>query len=154
MDTVKHTGWGEGVAVTHTTVESFSTPGTFYEVRLYSEQSGKIVGGFCNCPAIVAPYQDRHVRYAIAESYGETPPKAGSFLTPSDLDYLAELSGVAYYELSSAFTGERKCVAKAVVAAALTFGGDPEEWGRYLKSWSERYQRGKRRPAYSSEVPA
>lgn len=137
-----------GIAVTEVSVDSFSRPDVSYNVRLYFEESGKIVGGHCNCPAIVAPYSDKHVRYVVAESYGENAPKVGSFVTPTDLDYLAELSGIAYFELSSAFTGERKIVAKAVVAAALTFGKEPEEWGRYVRSWSKRFERGKRHRAY------
>lgn len=151
MATKEYTTKGErGVAVTETTVDSFTRPDVSYNVRLYFDDDGLCCGGHCSCPAIVAPYSDKHYRFAVAESYGANPPKTGSFVTPVDLDYLAELTGIAYFELSSAFTGERKIVAKAVVAAALTFGSDPEEWGRFVRSWGKRFGRGKYHRAYAS----
>lgn len=130
------------------TIESFTTPDTFYSVHLYRDENGVVIGGSCDCPARVAPLEDKHVLLKIAEEYGEHSPRTGGFVTSEFLDELAEITGIARWELSDALIGERRVAAKAVLRAAVAMDrdGDPESWGRFVRGWGKRHRRGWHHP--------
>lgn len=145
-------------------LESFTTPGTHYDVTLYCNGAGEVKGGSCSCPAHVAPFGDKHVILARAERYGTEPPRgksAGRFVTERDLDQLVELTGISYFDLSQAFTGERFETASAVIEAALVverseYHADAyetaERWGAYCRGWAKRFGRGQYHPAMNSDL--
>ena len=88
--------------------------------------------------------------YAAALVAAELHRKGGNFIRPEDLEEIAELTGIAYWELSSAFTGERKNLCLDVVKAAVAAEpeGSPEDWGANIRLWAKATRRGQ----YRSEV--
>ena len=63
---------------------------------------------------------------------------------------IAELTGIEYRVLSSAFTGEEKDLALDVVKTAVAENpqGTPEEWQQHVLVWAEENGSGEYRPGY------
>ena len=63
---------------------------------------------------------------------------------------IAELTGIEYRVLSSAFAGEEKNLVLDVVKSAVTenLKGTPEEWQRHVLAWAKENGSGENRPGY------
>ena len=66
------------------------------------------------------------------------------------LEEIAELTGIEYRALSSAFMSEQKDLALDVVKTAVTENpqGTPEEWQHRVLAWAKDYGSGEYRPDY------
>jgi hypothetical protein len=66
------------------------------------------------------------------------------------LEEIAELTGIEYRVLSSAFAGEEKNLALDVVKTAVAESpqGTPAEWQRYVLKWAKENGSGEYRPGY------
>jgi hypothetical protein len=66
------------------------------------------------------------------------------------LEEIAELTGISFSALSSAFAGESKDQALDVVktAVAENLQGTPDDWQRYVLSWAKENGSGEYRPGY------
>ena len=66
------------------------------------------------------------------------------------LEEIAELTGIEYRVLSSAFISEEKNLVLDVVKRAVAENpeGTPEEWQRHVLSWAKENDSGEYRPGY------
>ena len=66
------------------------------------------------------------------------------------LEEIAELTGIEYRVLSSAFAGEKKDLALDVVKTAVAENpeGTPEDWQRSVLVWAKENSSGEYRPGY------
>jgi hypothetical protein len=66
------------------------------------------------------------------------------------LDELSDLTGIAFWALSTAFAGEPKDWALDVVktAVAENLQGTPEDWQQHMLSWAKENGSGEYRPGY------
>jgi hypothetical protein len=76
-------------------------------------------------------------------------PKRTVFVDARLCEEIAELTGIEYRVLSSAFAGEEKTLALDVVKTAVTENpkGTPEEWQRQVLAWAKENGSGEYRPA-------
>ena len=72
------------------------------------------------------------------------------FVNQSLLEEIAELTGIEYRILSSAFAGEQKALALDVVKMAIAENpqGTPKEWQQYILSWAKENGSGEYHPGY------
>jgi hypothetical protein len=107
------------------------------DYRVHYDPAG---GSWCECP-------DHEIRDAVCKHIlavaivaAELHRKGGRFTRPSDLEEIAEITGIAYSDLSSAFTGERKnmCLDAAIAAVDADPEGGPEAWGESIRSWAKK----------------
>ena len=77
-------------------------------------------------------------------------PKRTVFADQRLLEEIAELTGIEYRALSSAFAGEEKNLALDVVKTAIAENpeGMPEEWQQYILAWANENGSGEYRPGY------
>ena len=66
------------------------------------------------------------------------------------LEEIAELTGIEYRALSSAFAGEEKDLALYVVKTAVAKNpeGAPEDWQQHILSWAKANDSGEYRPGF------
>jgi len=66
------------------------------------------------------------------------------------LEEIAELTGIEYRVLASAFAGEQKNLALDVVKMAVAENpeGTSEEWQRHVLKWAKENRSGEYRPGY------
>jgi hypothetical protein len=66
------------------------------------------------------------------------------------LEEIAELTGIEYRALSSAFMSEQKDLALDVVEMAVAENpqGTPEEWQQHVLAWAKENGSGEYRPGY------
>jgi hypothetical protein len=66
------------------------------------------------------------------------------------LEEIAELTGIEYRALSSAFAGEEKDLTLDVVKTAVAENpeGTPEDWQRHVLSWAKENDPGEYCPGY------
>ena len=77
-------------------------------------------------------------------------PKRTVFVDVRLCEEIAELTGIEYRVLSSAFAGEKKNLALDVVKTAITKNpeGTPEDWQRSVLAWAKKKGSGEYRPGY------
>ena len=77
-------------------------------------------------------------------------PKRTVFADQHLLEEIAELTGIGYRILYSAFVGEQKNLALDVVKTAVAENpeGTPEEWQRHVLAWAKENGSGEYRPGY------
>ena len=77
-------------------------------------------------------------------------PKRTVFVNAHLCEEIAELTGIEYRVLSSAFTGEEKNLALDVVKTAVAENpqGTPEDWQRHVLSWAKENGSGEHCPGY------
>ena len=77
-------------------------------------------------------------------------PKRTVVVDQRFLEEIAELTGIEYRVLSSAFAGEEKDLALDVVKTAVAEDpqGTPEEWQRHILKWAKENGSGEYRPGY------
>ena len=77
-------------------------------------------------------------------------PSRTGFVDARLCEEIAELTGIEYRVLSSAFAGEEKNIALDVVKTALTENpkGTPEEWQHHVLAWAKENGSGEYRPGY------
>jgi len=77
-------------------------------------------------------------------------PKRTVFADQRLLEEIAELTGIEYRVLSSAFVGEEKDLALDVVKTAVAENpeGTPEQWQQHVLAWAEENGSGEYRPGY------
>ena len=77
-------------------------------------------------------------------------PTRTIFVDERLLEEIAELTGIEYRALSSAFKGEEKNLALDVVKTAVTenLQGTPEEWQQHVLAWAKEKGSGEYRPGY------
>jgi hypothetical protein len=121
-----------------------------HDYRVHYDPAGE---SWCECP-------DHEIRDAVCKHIlaaaivaAELHRKGGRFIRPSDLEDIAEITGIAYSDLSSAFTGERKniCLDAAIAAVDADAEGGPEAWGESIRSWAKASGRGHYRPCVDEE---
>lgn len=123
-----------------------------YTVR-YSYRETVAGGESCSCPDFEhrGRYTGQACRHllAVAIVAAELSRRGGRFITPADIDQLAEWTGIDYWSLSSAFTGERKNLCLDVTKAAIAADpdGDPEAWAESIRWWAKASGRGMYHPA-------
>jgi hypothetical protein len=109
--------------------------------RVYYDPEGE---SRCQCP-------DHEIRgavckhlLAVALVVAELRRRGGRFIRLADLEQISEWTGISYFSLSSAFTGERKNLCLDVVKAAISANrdGDPEDWGESVRWWAKASGRG------------
>jgi len=77
-------------------------------------------------------------------------PKRPVFVDVRLCEEIAELTGIEYRVLSSAFASEEKNLALDVVKTAVVENpqGKTEEWQRYVLKWAKENGSGEYRPGY------
>ncbi len=115
-----------------------------HDYRVHYDPAGE---SGCECP-------DHEIRGAVCKHIlavalvaAEIHRKGGRFIRPSDLEEIAELTGISYFYLSSAFEGERKniCLDAAIAAVDADPEGGPEAWGESIRAWAKASGRGRYR---------
>jgi hypothetical protein len=122
-----------------------------HDYRAHYDPAGE---SWCECP-------DHEIRGAVCKHIlavalvaAEIHRKGGRFIRPSDLEEIAEITGISYFDLSSAFTGERKniCLDAAMAAVDADAEGGPEAWGQSIRAWAKASGRGHYRPCVDEEL--
>ena len=77
-------------------------------------------------------------------------PTRTIFVNQCLCEEIAELTGIEYWALSSAFTGEEKNLALDVVRTFVAENpeGTPEEWQEHVLRWAKENGSGEYRPGY------
>jgi hypothetical protein len=77
-------------------------------------------------------------------------PKRTVFADQHLLEEIAELTGIAYRVLYSAFVGEEKNLAFDVVKTVVAENpeGTPEDWQQHILIWAKENGSGEYRPGY------
>ena len=77
-------------------------------------------------------------------------PKRPVFVDARLCEEIAELTGIEYRVLSSAFVGEEKDLANEVVKKAIVKNpqGTPEDWQNHVREWAKENGSGEYRPGY------